>query len=230
MKHCSSSCAYADFPLIIFFCSHSLFCNSSCSFANKSQERIVEEKRRWLKVATYYRAWIPNLLKISLKRRCVTYVTLLREGLVPTFHGKMCLWPKMRRYVTSYKRLPRLEARINWDFLHTFSFLYSRPQSIFSSKMVWVSSGSLLERWFTGLFCRPCSSTRRLGRLCGLTRFNPIILRTYKRCQGWYCCAFVLSTSCPVFCHPLFFTLRNAYFVVLVTLACHAILYPQSTL
>ena len=41
-------------------------------------------------------------------------------------------------------------------------------------------------RCFTGKFFRPSGNTRRLGRRCGSTRFNPIMLLTYKRHQGWF--------------------------------------------
>lgn len=76
------------FRIIIFtLCSF----HSYCSFANKNREKTVEERHRWLKVPTYFLVWIPGFSKLSLTRRCVTSVTLLREGLVRTFHGKMYL-------------------------------------------------------------------------------------------------------------------------------------------
>ena len=76
------------FRIIIFtLCSF----HSYCSFANKNREKTVEERHRWLKVPTYFLVWIPGFSKLSLTRRCVTFVMLLREGLVRTFHGKMYL-------------------------------------------------------------------------------------------------------------------------------------------
>lgn len=80
--------------IILTLCSF----HSFCSFANKSREKTVEERRRWLKVPTYFPAWMPGFFKLSLTRRCVMFVTLLREGLVPTFHGRMYLWQRIQRY------------------------------------------------------------------------------------------------------------------------------------
>ena len=87
--------AIVFFRTIIFtFCSF----HSYCSFANKNREKTVEERRRWLKVTTYFLVWISRFVKLLLTKRCVTFVTLLREGLVRTFPGKMYLWQMIQRY------------------------------------------------------------------------------------------------------------------------------------
>ena len=80
--------AVVFFRTIIFtFCSF----HSYCSFANKNREKTVEERRRQLEVPIYFLVWIPRFFKLLLTKRCVTFVTLLAEGLVRTFPGKMYL-------------------------------------------------------------------------------------------------------------------------------------------
>ena len=79
----------------------------------------------------------------------------------------------------------RTNRNWSWKVLHTFSLLHSsRQRNIFYSRKGSLLSGNPPELWFTGKFCRLSSNIRRLGRLSGLIRFNPIILRTYKGCQG----------------------------------------------
>lgn len=134
---------------------------------------------------------LPRGMLMSLFDRC------------DTLQGRICL--NVER-TSIDELLSMLNRNLSCLVSHTHHlFHYSRQRNIFYSRKGSVLSGNLPELWFIGKFCRLSSNTRRLGRLSGLTRFNPIMLRIYKGCQGQFfspvsahlCC--IVTMQSPVF-------------------------------